>query len=194
MLRYGISQLVITDADSKFKGEFKEAMEILKIKHHMVSKGNHNAVMVERFNVFLNSSLTAFTNDRQTNRLFVDGTHMSVYGWSSAPVVGTDISRSLLVVRREYSLPIDYTSRSELSFNVTPLDVKSYANKMLNLLDKCRFIFKMLISEQRTLHRDLRNEQLNEPKRFQLGDVVFARVQIQSKKSEGKVKKLSYKM
>eukprot|EP00957_Ditylum_brightwellii_P181024 13790585-Ditylum_brightwellii.AAC.1 len=67
MLRYGISQLVITDADSKFKGAFKEAMEILKIKHHMASKGNHNAVMVERFNVFLNSSLTAFTNDRQTN-------------------------------------------------------------------------------------------------------------------------------
>eukprot|EP00957_Ditylum_brightwellii_P187025 14243706-Ditylum_brightwellii.AAC.1 len=78
MLRYGISQLVVTDADSKFKGKFKEAMEILKITHHMASKGNHNAVMVERFNVFLNSSLTAFTNDRQTNRSFVDGAHMSV--------------------------------------------------------------------------------------------------------------------
>eukprot|EP00957_Ditylum_brightwellii_P201133 15324196-Ditylum_brightwellii.AAC.1 len=152
----------------------------------MASKGNHNAVMVERFNVFLNSSLTAFTNDRQTNRSFVDGAHLSVYAWNLAPVVGTDISRSLLVVGREYSFPIDYTSRSELSFNVTPSDAMSYANEMLNLLHKCRFIFKMLISEQRTLHRELRNEQLNEPKKFKLGDVVFARVQIQSKKADGK--------
>eukprot|EP00957_Ditylum_brightwellii_P077403 5881265-Ditylum_brightwellii.AAC.1 len=71
------------------------------------------------------------------NRLFVDGAHMSVHAWNSAPVIGTDISRSLLVVGREYSFPIDYTSRVELSFNVTPSDVKSYANEMLVLLEKC---------------------------------------------------------
>eukprot|EP00957_Ditylum_brightwellii_P168822 12850061-Ditylum_brightwellii.AAC.1 len=123
MLRYGISQLIITDAGSKLKGKFKEAIKILKIKHHMVSKRNHNAVMVEQFNVFLNLSLTVFTNDRTTNRLFVDETYMDVYAWNSAPVVRTDISRSLLVVGREYSFPIDYTSRTELLFNVTPSDV-----------------------------------------------------------------------
>eukprot|EP00957_Ditylum_brightwellii_P173346 13198077-Ditylum_brightwellii.AAC.1 len=96
MLRYRISQLVITDPDTKFKGEFKEAMEMLKIKHHMASRGHHNAVLVERFNVFLNSSLTIFNNGRKSNRPFVEGAHLSVYAWNSAPVVGTDISRSLL--------------------------------------------------------------------------------------------------
>jgi hypothetical protein len=34
LLRYGLPQLVITDPDSKFKGNFKEAFEILKIQHH----------------------------------------------------------------------------------------------------------------------------------------------------------------
>jgi hypothetical protein len=57
MLRYGLSQMVITDPDSKFKGEFKEAFTLLKIKHHISARGNHNAIFVERFNRFLNAGL-----------------------------------------------------------------------------------------------------------------------------------------
>jgi hypothetical protein len=37
MLRYGIAQMVITDPESKFKGEFREAFQTLKIQHHMSS-------------------------------------------------------------------------------------------------------------------------------------------------------------
>jgi hypothetical protein len=41
---------MIIDADSKFKGEFIKAAELLKIKLHPVARGNHDAIMVERFN------------------------------------------------------------------------------------------------------------------------------------------------
>lgn len=192
-LRYGLSHMLITDADSKFKGEFKGAAELLKIKHHEVSRGNHNAIMVERFNRFLNSSLTAFNSDRKTNRVFLEGAMMSIYAWNSAPVSGTDLSRSLLVLGREFHFPIDFTSRQHITFLVSPSAVKSYAEEMLGLLEKCQEVYKILIHEHRALHRELRNSQLRDPRKFKVGDRVFARVQVQSKKSKGQVKKLSYR-
>ena len=49
-LRYGLAQLIITDDDSKLKGEFKEACKLLKINHHQAAKGRHETILVERFN------------------------------------------------------------------------------------------------------------------------------------------------
>jgi hypothetical protein len=48
-LRYGLSHLLITNSDSKFKGAFTNAAILLQIKHHMTARGNHNAILVERF-------------------------------------------------------------------------------------------------------------------------------------------------
>jgi hypothetical protein len=69
----GLSQMVITDPDSKFKGEFKATFDLLGIQHHLSARGNHNAILVERFNKFLNSGLRVFDNDRGTNRVFLEG-------------------------------------------------------------------------------------------------------------------------
>eukprot|EP00957_Ditylum_brightwellii_P152791 11630391-Ditylum_brightwellii.AAC.1 len=126
VLHYGLSHLLITDKDSKFKGEFIQTTKLLKLQHHVAAKGNHNAIMVERFNVFLNLSLTVFNNDRSTNRTFIEGALMSAYAWNLAPVIGKDISRSLVVLGREYNFPIDFTTRDEFSFDVTPQKVASY--------------------------------------------------------------------
>jgi hypothetical protein len=103
-LRYGLSHLMIIDTDSKFKGEFVKAAELLKIKLHPVTRGNHDAIMVERFNRFLNSSLLVFNNNRKSNRVFLEGAMMCTYAWNSAPVAGTDLSWALLVLGRENSL------------------------------------------------------------------------------------------
>jgi hypothetical protein len=67
LLRYGLPQLVITDPYSKFKGNFKEAFATLKIEHYLSARGNHNAILVERFNHYLNSGLRVFNNDREIN-------------------------------------------------------------------------------------------------------------------------------
>jgi hypothetical protein len=72
-LCYGMAHLIITNPDSKCNGEFKEMTKLLKLEHHLVARGNHNAVFVERFNRFLNSGLRVFNNDRGTNRVFVEG-------------------------------------------------------------------------------------------------------------------------
>eukprot|EP00957_Ditylum_brightwellii_P204451 15339312-Ditylum_brightwellii.AAC.1 len=84
----------------------------------------------------------------------MEGALMSAYAWNLAPVIGTDICRSLVVVGREYNFSIDFTTRDEFSFNVTPQKVASCTEDMLDLLEKCQFVYKMLISEQRILRRN----------------------------------------
>ena len=192
MMRYGLASLIVTDPDSKFKGEFIGMCDLLKIPHHMSSKGNHNAVIVERFNKFLNSGLRIFSTERGTVRVFLEGAETLVYAWNSAPVVGTDISRSLLVTGREYRFPIDIADSKHVTFNINETKLRSFARDLTTLLTKCREIYKVLIEEHRAMHREYRNSQLSNPKKFKINDIVFSNVQIQSSSKSGKVKKLSY--
>jgi hypothetical protein len=192
MLRYGLSQCIITDPDAKFKGQFKECCSILKIKHHLSARGHHDAILVERFNKFLNAGLRVFNNDRDTNRVFVEGAQTLTYAWNSCPVSGTDLSRSLLVVGREFQFPIDFESNRHVTFSKTPNQVKLFADNLTDLLLKSREIYLILINEHRTLHRELRNAQIDKPREFNIGDVVFTNVQVQSKKGKGVVQKLAY--
>jgi hypothetical protein len=192
MLRYGLAQMIITDPDSKLKGEFKTAFKTLKIDHHLSSKGNHNAVAVERFNRFLNAGLRVFNNDRDSNRVFVEGSETLTYAWNSCPVLGTDLSRSLLITGREFKFPIDFVSKKTVNFAASDNDKKSFASDLTTLLVKCREIYTLLIGEHRAAHREYHNAQLNNPKQFQLNDIVFTNVQVQSRKTTHTVKKLAY--
>ena len=112
MLWYGISHRLITDADSKFQEIFKQMINMLKINHHETARGHHDPILVERFNRFLNSCLKVFTNDRNSIRVFLEGALLAAYSWNSAPIVGTNISRSLIVVGREFHFPIDFNGNN----------------------------------------------------------------------------------
>jgi hypothetical protein len=102
LLQYGLS---ITDPDSKFKGQFKEAFATLKIHHHLSARGHHDAILVERFNRFLNAGLRVFNNDRESNRVFVKGAQTLTNACNSCPVIGTDLSWSLPTVGSEFHFP-----------------------------------------------------------------------------------------
>jgi hypothetical protein len=192
LLRYGLSQLVITDPDSKFKGNFKEAFLILKIQHHLSTRGNHNAILVERFNRYLNSGLRVFNNDRDTNRVFLEGAQTLTYAWNSCPVLGTDLSRSLLTVGREFRFPIDFEADRRISFEISDREKKLFAENLMDLLMKSREVYLLLITEHRAAHREYRNAQLSHPRQFKVGHIVFTNVQVQSKIKTGTVTKLAY--
>ena len=192
MMRYGLASLIVTDPDSKFKKEFSSVCKLLQIPHHLGAKGNHKAIITERFYKFLNSGLRVFINERNTPRVFIEGVETLCYAWNSAPVTGTDLSRSLLVTGREFKFPIDIELQKHTSYNLDEIHTKSYANEMGELLTKCRDIYKLLIEEHRSMHREYRNAQLANPRKFSIGDIVFANVQVQSSKDKGKIQKLSY--
>ncbi len=192
MLRYGLAAIIVTDADSKFGKEFDDMCNILKVKHITAARGHHDTIIVERFNRFLNSALIIFCSDRDSMRVFIEGALTAMYAWNSAPVAGTDLSRSLLVTGREFKFPIDFQNRRHITTTSSESDITSFADVTLELMAKCREVFKTLIDEHRTLHRELRNAQLLHPRKFKKGDIVFTKVQVQSNKRRGKSGKLTY--
>jgi hypothetical protein len=176
LLQYGISHTVITDPDSKFKGQFKEAFAILKIHHPLSARGHHDAILAERFNRFLNAVLRVFNNDRESNRMFVGGAQTLTYAWNSCPVRGTDLSRSLLTVGREFHFPIDFETNRQVSYDITNGEKKLFADNLTDLLLKSREVYLLLISEHRAAHHECRNIQINNPREFKLNDIVFTNV------------------
>ena len=97
----------MVDKDSKFIGVFAQTAALIKINIHVLSSENHDPMIVECICRFLNSCLTVFCNERGNNRVALEGILMSLYAWNSTPVVGTDISCSLLVTGRGFKFPID---------------------------------------------------------------------------------------
>ena len=127
-LRYGLPNLIITDADSKFNSEFKKRCNLLNVKHHKAARNHFDSVLVERFIRFMSTSLNVFCSDRDSRRVFIEGAAMAIYAWNSAPVAITNLSRSALVVcGREFKFPIDFTNELHQSSINHPIHVKSYA-------------------------------------------------------------------
>ena len=90
-LPFGFSHTLVVDKDSKFRSTFANAAELLCINMHVLSGENHNPMMVERVNQFLNGSLTIFFEESGTVQVSQEAILMSLYAWNPAPVVGTDI-------------------------------------------------------------------------------------------------------
>ena len=63
MLRFGLAHTIVLDKDSKFYATFKQTCELLQINVHTVSSENHNPMIVERVNRYLNKGLKIFTQE-----------------------------------------------------------------------------------------------------------------------------------
>ena len=66
LLQHGLCHTFVVDADSKFRSIFEHVMLRFKINLHVASGGNHNAIIVERFNTFLYKGLKIFCNEHDT--------------------------------------------------------------------------------------------------------------------------------
>jgi hypothetical protein len=63
-LRYGFCHTLVLDKDSKFFGVCSEALDLLQINCHVLSGGNHNPMLVECVNRYINKGLKIMTNER----------------------------------------------------------------------------------------------------------------------------------
>ena len=189
-LRFGFSHTIVVDKDSKFLGVFVQTAALLKINIHVLSGENHDPMLVERICRYLNSCLTVFCNERGDNRVALEGILMSLYGWNSAPAIGTDISRSLLVTGREFNFPIDFSTEQHLMLTSSARKVSNYAADQAGLLSCGRLIAKELIHAHRSWHREYINSKRPDPRLYSIGDHVFAKRAVKSDKKRGLVGKL----
>ena len=186
-LHFGFSHTIVVDKDRKFLGTFADTARLLGINIHVLSGENHNPMIVERVNRFLNSSLQIFCNERGTNRVAEEGILMALYAWNSAPVIGTDVSRSLLVVGREFQFPIDYSADEHLILTSDPNRVQSFASEQATLLRCGRFIGQELIHQHCAWHREYINSRRPNPCVYSDGDMVYAKRAVRSDKKRGLV-------
>ena len=163
-LRFGFSHTIVVDKDSKFLREFVKTSALLKINMHTLLGSNHDPMIVERIFRFLNTCLTIFCNERGNTRVALEGILMSLYAWNSAPVIDTDISRSLLVTGREFNFPIDFSSEQHQMLTSSPLKVSSFATEQAHLLKCGQRLAKDLIHVQRAWHREFINQRRSDPR------------------------------
>ena len=128
-LRFGISHTIVVDKDSKFRATFEQTTELLKVNIHVLSGGNHDPMLVERINRYLNKALKIFCTERGTVKVALEAILLSLYAWNSTPVPTTDISRSLITVGREFQFPIDFCLSKHRMLTLTPENVTSFAKE-----------------------------------------------------------------
>ena len=192
LLTHGLCHTIIIDADSKFRATFAEVADLLHLNKYELAKGNHKAMLVERFNRYLNKVTKIFKNERATNRTYIEGALLAAYAWNSSPISGTDISKSLLVMSREFNFPVDFATDRTFSTRNDPEIIHEYTRDLVTVLQESREIYKILIEEQRAMHRELKNAEVSNAIKFKVGDLVLARKQVQSNKAKGRVDKTEY--
>jgi len=183
---------VVLDKDSKFFGVCREALNLLQINCHVLSGDNHNPMIVERVNRYLTKGLKIMTNERDSVHFALEAILLLLYAWNSSPIPGTDISRSLIAVGREFAFPIDYSTNKHWELTSSPTSVESYSRHLATRLSAIREVAHLLVKEHIAYHRELINSRRPDPRTYSVGDIVFARRATRSDAVKGPVDKFTY--
>jgi hypothetical protein len=108
-ITHALPRLVVIDSGSEFAGALQTLCGAIDIPHYTVSKGNHKAIICERFHrYYLNKVQKIHAANCETFQDFMYGTIFAVYVWNSAPVDDTNVVRSYTAIGREFPFPIDF--------------------------------------------------------------------------------------
>ncbi len=140
---------------------------------HTQSGGNHATMLVEQFNLFLNKALKIFCNERDSVQVTLEGILLSIYTLNSAPIPGTEISCSLVVIGREFHFPINFSTKKNLELSSSIMLVLSLANGQAQLLVASCKLAKVLINEHRAYHQEFINSLRPNPWQYHVGNTVF---------------------
>ncbi len=149
-------------------------------------------MLVERINRYLNQGLRIMCNKRDSNQVALEAILLLIYAWNSCPVPGTDISRSLVAVGREFAFPIDFFAGKHAELYSAPSSIVSYSKELASRLTACREVAMLLVAEQRCWHRELMNSHQQDPLIYSIRDIVFAHRATRSDSKRGQVDKLMH--
>ncbi len=147
IIRYGFCHTDILDKDSKFFGVCRLSLNLLKINCHVLSSGNHDPMLVEQINGYLNKGLKIMVNKQDSPCIALEAILLLIYAWNSCPVPGTDISCSLVAVIREFQFPINFSTGKHIKLMSAPGAVLSYSREPATCLAACRQVASLLVEE-----------------------------------------------
>ena len=73
-------------------------------------------------------------NEWDTVRVALEALILFLYAWNLCPVPGTDISRSLVAVGREFAFPINYLHSKHWELTSSPVMVDTYSKQLAKRL------------------------------------------------------------
>ncbi len=126
-LRFGLCHTMVLDKDSKVFGAFKEACDLLQINWHVLSGGNHNPMLVEHVNRYLNKGLKVMANEHGSVRIAMEAILLLLYTWNSAPIPGSDLSRCFVALGCKFQFPVDFLANKHWELTSTPATITSYS-------------------------------------------------------------------
>jgi hypothetical protein len=173
LLQYGFCHTAVLDKDSKFFGVCREALDLLQINCHVLSGSNHNPMLVEQINWYLNKGLRGMCNKQDSVRVALEAILLLLYAWNSCPVPGMDISCSLVAVGREFAFPINFYSGKHWESTSSANTVVSYSKELATRLLACQAVAELLVKEQRAYHREYVNARRPDPCIYFVGDIVL---------------------
>jgi hypothetical protein len=191
-LRFGFCHTIVLDKDRKIFRAFKEAVNLLQINRHVLSGCNHNPMLVEGINWYLNKGLKIMTNKRDSVRVAMEAILLLLYAWNSSPIPGTDLSRFFVALGREFQFPINFSAQKHFKLTSTPSTVASYSRDLATHLSALRKVAGLLVKEERAYHREFVNSRQPNPTIYSVGNIVFGHRAIRSNAARRQVDKLSY--
>ncbi len=132
------------------------------------------------------------TNERNSVWIALEAILLLLYAWNSCPIPGTNISRSLVAVGREFAFPIDYLSNKHWELTSSPSSVESFSKDLAIRLAALHEVAQFIIHEHQAYHCKLINSRCPDPCIYLIGNIVFARRAVRSDASKEQVDKLTY--
>ena len=85
MPTFGMTTVIVVDADSKFRSVFEEMCSSMKITFWPLARGNLKGLAVKKYGQFLNKN----SDHRRSNLTILQNAKTSQYVWNSAPIDNT---------------------------------------------------------------------------------------------------------
>ena len=135
MPNHSIYHILVLNKDSKFFGVFYEVADILQLNYHMVLSDNYDGMLIKRINIFLNKGLRATAHKLNYFCVAVEVILLLLYIWNLVHIPGTDLSRSLVAIGREYFLLFDFSTTKHLQLMPSPVSMIAYVRLQAKLLE-----------------------------------------------------------
>jgi hypothetical protein len=185
---FGLPRIIVVDANSKLCGIVTKTFENLGIHVEVVSRENHKAVRNKRLHQYLNRVQKINTAEIGLLFQWKQGVTFALYGWNAGLIDGTNIPRSVGVIRHDFSFLLDTQIRPTFFNGFKGANAADHHNAIRPLIANQRELLCILDEERCQRHRDLKNDSI--PKRkFTAGD----RKQVKSNADRGIAGKIVFK-
>ena len=128
MLRFGLAHTILIDKNSKFYAVFAQSCLLLFLNVQTVISENHDAIIVERVNRYLNKCLKIFNHGRGTPAVSREAISLLIYAWNSCLVPLTDITRSMIVCGRDFFFPIEFSHETAVKLTSSKQWVDTFSD------------------------------------------------------------------